>query len=305
MRLNTLEKPKFSPCHENLLEVTIPRKDTRYSVWYRSFPKLREELNLIHRHKELEIFYCPEDRGVYFINDRKYSIEPGDVFVVNSNEFHQPILKNPCKAGARAIYFDPHFLGADTTIQPWRSAFLFASRFGLHKQKLDPRAGALFSEFEGSFFSQNPGWAHLCRGILCHLLALIGDAFLTTSTNSADNVFAPEMLEFGRVVDYIMQHLDGPIEASALYRLAGLSKSQFSQKFKNLFGVSASHYILSERINRSMALLLSSTLSITEISLACGFNWLGYFNRAFKNQTGMSPSEYRISSRGLRSSEQH
>ena len=287
------EKPQYLPFHENLLEVRIPRKDFRYGVWFRNFPRLREELSLIHRHKELEILYCPNDYGTYFINDHQYHIEPGDVFIVNGNEFHQPILKNPCSSGARVIYFDPVFIGSEVVNQPWRNAFLFASRLKSHKQTNDRRLHALFSEFQTAYESDSAGWAYLCKGILSHILALIGDEFLKRTTGESDDHFSPEILEFGAVIEHIMQHLDGPIRAESLYRLAGLSKSQFSQKFRNTFGVSVSHYIQRERINRSMALLLSSPLTITEISLACGFNWLGYFNRAFKTHTGMSPSQYR------------
>ena len=288
------EKPVYSPFHENLLEVRIPRKDFRYGVWFRNFPRLKDELNLIHRHRELEILYCPDDYGVYFINDHQYDIEPGDVFIVNGNEFHQPILKKPCSSGARVIYFDPAFIGSEVVNQPWRNAFLFASRLRLHKLGNNRQLHTLFSEFQTAFESDSMGWVHLCRGILSHILALIGDEFLKQTTDVSGDRFSPDILEFGAVIEHIMRHLEGPIQAELLYRLAGLSKSQFSQKFRRTFGVSASQYIQRERVNRSMALLLSSTLTVTEISLACGFNWLGYFNRAFKAQAGMSPSQYRL-----------
>ena len=47
------------------------------------------------------------------------------------------------------------------------------------------------------------------------------------------------------------------------------------------------------RVERAMALLRDSTCSITEVSLAVGFNSTGTFSRTFKAVVGQSPSTYR------------
>jgi AraC-like DNA-binding protein len=48
---------------------------------------------------------------------------------------------------------------------------------------------------------------------------------------------------FAPVIAHINEKLGERIEADELYRLAGLSHSQFSEAFRGAFGVSATRYI--------------------------------------------------------------
>ncbi|MCG8526752.1 MAG: helix-turn-helix transcriptional regulator [Opitutales bacterium] len=83
------------------------------------------------------------------------------------------------------------------------------------------------------------------------------------------------------------------LEASEIYQLAGLSKSQFCALFSDSFGMSLQDYLLAERIKRSAALLKGSSLSITEIAYACGFISSSYFNRVFRQKMGCNPFLFR------------
>ena len=46
-----------------------------------------------------------------------------------------------------------------------------------------------------------------------------------------------------------------------------------------------------------MHLLISTALSITEISIECGFANLYHFCRTFKQRTGLTPTEYAAKNR--------
>ena len=52
-------------------------------------------------------------------------------------------------------------------------------------------------------------------------------------------------------------------------------------------------YILNLRIEQSKKLLNTSSLSVTEIALVCGFDNSNCFSTAFKRICGVTPSEYR------------
>ena len=49
-------------------------------------------------------------------------------------------------------------------------------------------------------------------------------------------------------------------------------------------------YLSAVRISNAVRMLNESTLSMTEISRACGFGTIRSFNRVFKSVTGYSPS---------------
>ena len=72
-----------------------------------------------------------------------------------------------------------------------------------------------------------------------------------------------------------------------------MSKYYFCRMFKQKTGVTVMEYILKTRIVMAMELLGEATLTVTEISEACGFSSVSYFSRAFKNETGVSPLKYK------------
>lgn len=69
--------------------------------------------------------------------------------------------------------------------------------------------------------------------------------------------------------------------------------SWFRRMFKNYTGISPRQYYLQLKIMRAKWLLLSTDLSIKEISYELGFESIHYFSRMFKQKAGVSPSEFR------------
>jgi AraC-like DNA-binding protein len=73
------------------------------------------------------------------------------------------------------------------------------------------------------------------------------------------------------------------------------SLSSFKRDFRRHYGTSPGKWLLERRLARSVSLLQTTGLSITEIMLECGFEDLSHFSKAFKEKLGRSPSTYRIS----------
>jgi AraC-like DNA-binding protein len=78
-----------------------------------------------------------------------------------------------------------------------------------------------------------------------------------------------------------------------------MSPAHFIRQFKAAFGEPPHRYLQRRRVERAMALLRDSTWTITEVTLAVGFNSTGTFSRTFKAVVGQSPSTYRGRSRPL------
>ena len=47
-----------------------------------------------HFHDHFEIFYCIDGAKQYLIDDSIYSVDPGDLFIINNFEIHKP-LRDP------------------------------------------------------------------------------------------------------------------------------------------------------------------------------------------------------------------
>jgi AraC-like DNA-binding protein len=100
------------------------------------------------------------------------------------------------------------------------------------------------------------------------------------------------------VVAYIREHIDSALPVELLAEKACMSKPHFFRCFKQELGLSPTEFILQERIRKAKNYLRNSSLSITQISLMCGFNQLNYFNRIFRIAEGMSPGAWRQKNSG-------
>ena len=72
-----------------------------------------------------------------------------------------------------------------------------------------------------------------------------------------------------------------------------MSACWFIKNFKQIMGITPMQYIVSKRIGIAKNLLISSNLSLSEISDNIGYDNPLYFSRLFKNHSGVTPSEYR------------
>ncbi|MCB0593868.1 MAG: response regulator [Lewinellaceae bacterium] len=73
----------------------------------------------------------------------------------------------------------------------------------------------------------------------------------------------------------------------------GMSRPQFYRKFKALSGQTVGQYFRSLRLDKAKALLLATSLHISEIAYEVGFKDPAYFTRVFKEEFGVNPSEVR------------
>lgn len=68
-----------------------------------------------------------------------------------------------------------------------------------------------------------------------------------------------------------------------------LNKSYFSRYFYSLSGMTFTQYLNFLKVSAAIEKILDGKLSMTEISIACGFGTIRNFNRVFKAFTGYSP----------------
>jgi transcriptional regulator GlxA family with amidase domain len=90
-------------------------------------------------------------------------------------------------------------------------------------------------------------------------------------------------------------HEEWPIHRLA--QVSAVSAAHFARSFKNAFGVPPHRYLLTRRIERAIALLRDTDLSITEIAFQTGWKSLGTFGRIFHDITGENPGSLRVRER--------
>jgi AraC-like DNA-binding protein len=102
-----------------------------------------------------------------------------------------------------------------------------------------------------------------------------------------------ELARLRRVRDRIDRVYAQPLDVEALARDAHMSAGHLSRQFRVAYGESPYSYLMTRRIERAMALLRGSDLSVTEVCFAVGCSSLGTFSTRFTELVGVPPSIYR------------
>jgi AraC-like DNA-binding protein len=102
-----------------------------------------------------------------------------------------------------------------------------------------------------------------------------------------------DLVRLRQVRDRIDREYAQPLDVEALARGAYMSAGHLSRQFKLAYGESPYSYVMTRRIERAMALLRSSDLSVTEVCFEVGCSSLGTFSTRFTELVGKPPSAYR------------
>jgi AraC-like DNA-binding protein len=95
------------------------------------------------------------------------------------------------------------------------------------------------------------------------------------------------------VVRYLEERFAEPCELGQLARLAGLSPFHFLRIFRATTGLTPHQHLLRTRLRAAAAALAATSVPVTEIALACGFEDLSNFIRSFRVEYGLTPARYR------------
>lgn len=97
----------------------------------------------------------------------------------------------------------------------------------------------------------------------------------------------------GRVIEAIQKDLGEQHSVDEMARTAMFSKFHFSRIFQRITGISPGRFLMVMRLHRAKQLLLSTSLSVTEITHEVGYTSIGTFSSRFSSSVGVSPSTYR------------
>jgi AraC-like DNA-binding protein len=106
---------------------------------------------------------------------------------------------------------------------------------------------------------------------------------------------APGVARLQPALHHVKQHYHEKMSANAAARECGLSRFEFSRKFRAAFGMTFREYLLRVRITEARRLLTAGGDSVTAVGYSVGFNDGSHFARMFRRYTGMLPSEYEAS----------
>ena len=97
----------------------------------------------------------------------------------------------------------------------------------------------------------------------------------------------------GGVLRSMHENIQQPWTVGELASVAGMSRSAFALRFKEVVGETPLDYLTRWRVYRAAVLLREGDRKLTEIANAVGYDSDGSFNKTFKRIVGVTPGEYR------------
>ena len=97
----------------------------------------------------------------------------------------------------------------------------------------------------------------------------------------------------GRARSFIADHSDEALSLAAVARVANMSATYFSAKFKEVGGINFVDYVARTRVEKARNLFLNPDRRVSEVAFEVGFQSLSQFNRAFRKIAGQSPRDSR------------
>src|SRR5581483_8846567 len=101
--------------------------------------------------------------------------------------------------------------------------------------------------------------------------------------------------QIGAALHAMHRRIDHPWTVASLAAEAGMSRSAFAQRFKEVMSESPLEYLTRWRMYRGSDLLRESDRKLADVAQAVGYDSDGAFHKAFKRVLGIAPGEYRRS----------
>lgn len=92
---------------------------------------------------------------------------------------------------------------------------------------------------------------------------------------------------------YMLEHLAEHLTISRLAQQFHISPTSLKSCFRQLYGQPLHQYLQQQRLQRAAELLLSSSLSVMQVSVAVGYGSVSQFGVAFRRLYHLPPSRYR------------
>jgi AraC-like DNA-binding protein len=102
-------------------------------------------------------------------------------------------------------------------------------------------------------------------------------------------VFDPQM---GAALSAIHDRVNTPWTVESLAGAAGMSRSAFAARFKELLGQTPLEYVIEWRMQKAMQLLQQRDKKLIDIARLVGYESDAAFSKAFKRVVGANPGEY-------------
>lgn len=259
-----------------------------------------------HNHQFLEVGYVFEGSISHHVvgngehgADTVRTVRAGEYFIVDWGTAHSYQVQPGEPLRMVNIMFYPDFIDhslvkeytfhqlANSYLLQFNCETLRSSPTGVTLSDANQRIGNLISHIAEEYVRKEDGYLEYIRGLLIQVLVI------TLRRIGRREQSAPLTSTVSEVLQIIQTRYNEKLSLSEIAREQNYSLPSLSRKFRQETGITFSAYLQKVRIDRSCQLLVSSALTVSEISQRVGYEDVRFFNSRFKQAIGFTPRQFR------------
>lgn len=247
----------------------------------------------MHIHDCYEIYFSISGGKQFLIDNRFYTIQPGDIFFINQFESHYLTQIDQEVHERILISIYPDFLKKlSSPFTDLDYCFHFRDIASPHKLHLDPESQKRFIYFIHKIAASEGFGSDICeQAAFMEMMVFLNKLFSGRCKNVINEKESSYHTQVDEILTYINQNIQNTLTIEELSEHFYLSSSYLCRIFKATTGTTINKYITAKRITISKA-LLSEGYSVSETCEKCGFNDYSNFLKAFTKAVGISPKKY-------------
>lgn len=255
-----------------------------------------------HFHDFCEIYYQLSGEKYYFIKNDTYHILPGDLILIKENLVHKAFAVNDCPSERYLIEMNRHYIKTNMVqlnCSPLFEIFdkeIFVLRLTPNEQNILEH---IFREMQK--LNKNESLESIIYlkilSLTLQLLLYIYDLNKKERTLDMNrNMFVNKRV--GDITHYINSNYMNDLSLETLAAHFNINYYYLCKLFKNTIGFTFSNYLNAIRIKEANHLLLTTSLSITEVAEKVGYTDTSYFGRMYKKIMNTSALKYKKMNKG-------
>lgn len=246
----------------------------------------------IHIHDCCEIYYSISGGRQYLIDNRFYSISPGDLFFINPYESHC-LTKIDTEIHERIVLsIHPDYLKSlCTPSTDLEACFRERGKGFSHRVSLSAEDQNRFLYYIRRITgSEGYGSDLLEQAAFLEMMVFLNKRFQNHQEEpEAEKGSRPQVVD--QILSYLHQHIRDPFSLDDLAAHFFLSSSYLCRIFKSSTGTTIHKYVTAKRITLAKS-LLNQGYPVMEACAQSGFGDYSNFFKAFTKATGLSPKKY-------------
>ncbi len=252
----------------------------------------------LHWHPEFEIATAQSGTLYFQIGQEHITLNKGDSIFINGNILHSIRQLSEGEPDPMPnIVFSGAVIAPETSViyKKYVNAVSACDSlpYILFRQGGDwqSKVNILINEIYHQFREQDECYELIIQRKLNEIFEHIYSNFDTLPKLEMARIQIITGIRIQKMLSYIYEHYAETVTLEDIAGAANISRSEAGRCFKSYMYCSPVDALIRYRLQVAHRLLDETTLSLKEISSACGFNSVNYFSRRFRAHYGYAPSK--------------